>query len=48
MERRGNKLKVMQPVRGPAGTDPFHSRKDPNRSDLNKGPWEEGGREKGL
>lgn len=48
MGRRSNKLKVMQPIRGPAGTDPFHSLKNPNRSDLNKGALEGGGREEGL
>ena len=37
MERRSNKLKVMQPIRGPAGMDPFHSLKNPNPSDFNKG-----------
>lgn len=48
MGRRSNKLKVMQPIRGPAGTDPFHSLKNPNRPDLNKGALEGGGREEGL
>lgn len=38
----------MQSVRGPAGSDPFYSLSDPNRSALDKEAPEEGGRGESL